>query len=282
MTSGPCKVLVSNLAFGVSDSNIDELFNQFGKLKQTTVHYNKRGKSLSTAEVSFYRSKDAIKAIKQYTGAPLTLLNGRPMRIEVVGSLGEGSGASPTEATSESSLARRLRKLELECGQVVLGVRGVKERCDKLQDEMLEDRQAGQGSEGKVKGLQALEYKLLMTETRIDKFLSMQKTQVEDKYEQLKVSLNRCENMKKQEVVDLMIKFEILKVDAENTNNSLQNKISKLEDLHRQMQCNFLKLVGHCEELEKDLNVVKNKNIKLFAKIETREAEKVILLSVSD
>ena len=79
-------------------------------------------------------------------------------------------------------------------------MRGVKERCDKLHEAMLEDRQAGQDGEGKGEGLQALEYKLLMTEDRLDKFLSLQKTKEEDRYKQLKVSLIQCENKKKQEV----------------------------------------------------------------------------------
>ncbi|XP_008803415.1 THO complex subunit 4A-like isoform X2 [Phoenix dactylifera] len=90
------KLYISNLDYAVSNEDIKELFSEVGDLKRYSIHYDRSGRSKGTAEVVFSRRVDALAAVKRYNNVQL---DGKPMKIEIVGTNIETPATGPQIST---------------------------------------------------------------------------------------------------------------------------------------------------------------------------------------
>ncbi|KAI8893574.1 hypothetical protein BC833DRAFT_531636, partial [Globomyces pollinis-pini] len=81
IASATDKLVVSNLAPSVSQSDVRELFARIGPVRSAQLNYNQDGKSKGVATVIFSKLGDAHKAYTEYHNRPL---DNRPMKIELI------------------------------------------------------------------------------------------------------------------------------------------------------------------------------------------------------
>merc|ERR1711970_1388200 len=95
------KVHVDNLDWGVTEKDMKELVGEFGGLKSVQMHFDSKGKSQGVCDIHFKNKQDGLRAVKKYNNVPL---DGRRMKIDVIGQPGAG-GAAPVVTKIQAAKA---------------------------------------------------------------------------------------------------------------------------------------------------------------------------------
>jgi len=76
--AGGVRLLISNLKYDVNENDLRALFSEFGSITNVQIKYDRSGRSLGEAEVTFSRKADAVTAQKARNGDKI---DGQPMDI---------------------------------------------------------------------------------------------------------------------------------------------------------------------------------------------------------
>jgi len=97
--SGDSKILVSNLPRDVNEAQIKEYFvKSVGPIKKVEISYGPNGVSRGIANITFHRFDGATKALGALNGL---LVDGRPMKIEVLVDASRAPAVAPPKGLSE-------------------------------------------------------------------------------------------------------------------------------------------------------------------------------------
>ncbi|KAL5661484.1 hypothetical protein ACJX0J_028609 [Zea mays] len=108
------KLYISNLHYGVTSEDLQELFSEMGHLKHCAVHYDSYRHPTGSAEVIFTRRSEALAALKRYNNMRL---DGKAMKIEVIGAeLGLSAAAVPQISVVPGASRRGQREVVMMPG----------------------------------------------------------------------------------------------------------------------------------------------------------------------
>ncbi|XP_052158871.1 THO complex subunit 4D [Oryza glaberrima] len=114
VTESSTKLYISNLHYGVTKEDIQELFSEMGHLKHCAVHYDNNRRPTGSAEVIFTRRSEAVAALKRYNNVRL---DGKPMKIEVIGAdLGMAAPSAPRVSVVPGARGRGQREVVMMPG----------------------------------------------------------------------------------------------------------------------------------------------------------------------
>ncbi|KAL5199872.1 hypothetical protein ABZP36_021075 [Zizania latifolia] len=108
------KLYISNLHYGVTKEDLQELFSEMGHLKHCAVHYDNNRHPTGSAEVIFTRRSEAVAALKRYNNVRL---DGKAMKIEVIGAdLGLAATSAPRVSAVPGARGRGQREVVMMPG----------------------------------------------------------------------------------------------------------------------------------------------------------------------